>query len=165
MHPRPKIEIKLSHTDQMLEIAGWIALGLLWIITVVLYMQLPDTIPTHFNAAGEADDHGDKMTMMFLPVIATLSMIGMTVLNKYPHHFNFPTAITEENVVAQYTNATRMIRFLKLTTVLVMGLVVGLIYSTSKGASSQATFWFLPLVLGLILIPLGYFTYKAFKTK
>ena len=53
-----------------------------------------------------------------LPIISTLLFIGLTTLNKYPYMFNYPSQITKENSVHQYTNATRMMRVLKLVIVL-----------------------------------------------
>ena len=38
--------------------------------------------------------------------------------------FNYPSQITKENAVHQYTNATRMIRVLKLVIVVLFGLIV-----------------------------------------
>jgi hypothetical protein len=49
----------------------------------------------------------------------------MTVLNRFPHIFNYTTTITEENALREYTRATRLVRYLKLTMVLILGIVVG----------------------------------------
>lgn len=40
-----------------------------------LYPSLPKTVPTHFNASGEADDWGSKSTIFLAPAI--LSVIGI----------------------------------------------------------------------------------------
>ncbi len=41
-----------------------------FIASAVLWNQLPDTVPTHFNIQGEADDWGPKwMTAIMLPAI------------------------------------------------------------------------------------------------
>jgi len=165
LEARPIFKLKLSQTDQFLEIAGWAGLLILWITTILIYMKLPEIIPTHFNAAGKVDDHGDKMTIMILPGISTLLFLGLTFLSRYPHHFNYPSAITERNVVNEYTNANRVIRVLKLIIVCIMVLLVVMISLSAKGDSSNMPFWFLPLMLGVLLIPLAYFTYKAIKAK
>jgi len=89
----------------------------------------------------------------------------MTVLNKFPHVFNYPTEVTSENALKQYTNATRMIRYLKAIIVFIFGLID---YKTIQHALGQTVglgIWFLPLTLGLIFIPLGYFVYKSMKAK
>jgi len=162
---RPKLKIQLSPMDQVLELLGWGVLLALWVWTGSSYSSLPDSIPTHFNAAGEADDFGRKASIFGLPVIASLLYIGLTFLNRVPHIFNFPTPITQDNALKQYTNATRMIRYLKLILVLVF---TGISYQTiqqANGTGEGLGLWFLPLTLVLIFVPLIYFVSKSFQTK
>jgi uncharacterized membrane protein len=162
---RPKLKIQLSPRDQVLELLGWGVLLALWVWTGTSYSNLPDTIPTHFNAAGEADDYGRKASIFGLPVVASLLYIGLTLLNRVPHIFNFPTPVTQENALIQYTNATRMIRYLRLILVLVFA---GISYQTiqqANGTGEGLGVWFLPLTLGLIFMPLLYFVIKSFQTK
>ncbi|MEN9832077.1 MAG: hypothetical protein RLZZ487_1682, partial [Pseudomonadota bacterium] len=99
---RPKLKIQLTPTDQIFELLGWGVLLALWIWTGTSYSSLPDTIPTHFNAAGEADGFGRKASIVSLPVVASLLYIGLTLLNRVPHSFNFPTPITQDNALRQY---------------------------------------------------------------
>jgi uncharacterized membrane protein len=162
---RPKLKIQLSPMDQVFELLGWGVLLALWVWTGTSYSNLPDTIPTHFNAAGEADGFGRKASIVSLPVVASLLYIGLTLLNRVPHSFNFPTPVTQDNALPQYTNATRMIRFLKLILVLVFA---GISYQTiqqANGTGEGLGLWFLPLTLVLIFVPLIYFVIKSFQTK
>ena len=157
---RPKLKVQPTPTDQVLELLGWGVLLALWVWTGTSYSNLPDTIPTHFNAAGEADDYGRKASIFGLPVIASLLYIGLTLLNRVPHIFNFPTPVTQDNALRQYTNATRMIRYLKLILVLVFA---GISFQTIQCEGLGV--WFLPLTLVLIFMPLLYFMIKSFQTK
>ena len=162
---RPKLKVQLNPTDKVFELLGWGVLLALWVWTGTSYSNLPDTIPTHFNAAGEADGFGRKASIVSLPVVASLLYIGLTLLNRVPHMFNFPTPVTQDNALRQYTNATRMIRFLKLILVLVFA---GISYQTIQQASGTGEglgLWFLPLTLVLIFVPLIYFVIKSFQTK
>ncbi len=162
---RPKLKIQPSPMDQVLELLGWGILLALWVWTGTSYSNLPDPIPTHFNAAGEADGFGSKASIIGLHVIATLLYVGLTALNRFSHIFNFPTPITQDNALSQYTNATRMIRYLKLILVLVFA---GISYQTiqqANGTGEGLGLWFLPLTLGLIFMPLLYFVIKSFQTK
>lgn len=165
MTPRPKPQITPTPADKIIEITGWISLILLWIITLTAYGSLPETIPTHFNATGQADDHGSKMMILFIPAIGTLLFAGLTILNFYPHVFNYPTTITAENAQAQYANATRMIRTLKMVIALVFIILVVVIYRAASADSGSIGYWFLPLMLGMIFIPLAYFVLKSIKAK
>ncbi|MBK9982143.1 MAG: DUF1648 domain-containing protein [Saprospiraceae bacterium] len=69
MQTRPYLKPELSTSDKMIEAAGWLCLVCLWIISLEGYDDLPEIIPTHFNASMEVNDYGSKMTMLVLPVI------------------------------------------------------------------------------------------------
>lgn len=163
MSERPKLKLELTTFDKTLEILGWTSILAIWVLTITNYTNLPDTIPIHYNGAGQADGFGGKAAILTLPLIATVLFVGMTILNKFPHIFNYPTNITQDNALRQYTNATRMIRYLKFIIVIIFGLIA---FKTIQNANGQAVglgIWFLPLTLGLIFIPLTYFVVKSFK--
>lgn len=163
MKTRPKLNLELSSTDQVLEIIGWFTLATLWWLALMSYSQMPDTIPTHYNLAGEADDYGSKETILALPVIGTVLFVGMTIVNRYPHIFNYPTEITTENAMKQYTIATRMIRYLKLVVLLVFLLIVFKTLQTSTGQADGLGSWFYFISFGLLSIPSAFFVSKLLK--
>ncbi len=158
---RPKIKLIPTTADMLVELLGWIVLLTIWGWTFTYYSSLPDTIPTHFNAAGEVDGFGSKASIIGLPVIASLLFIGLTVLNRYPHSFNYPTAITQDNALQLYTLATRMLRFLKLVLVVVFGGIEFMTIQHATGKGAGLGVWFLPLTLVLIFLPLIYFVVKS----
>lgn len=158
---RPKITLIPTTADKMVELLGWLILLALWGWTFTHYSTLPDTIPTHFNASGEADGFGSKASIIGLPLISTLLFIGLTVLNRYPHIFNYPTAITQDNAFRLYTLATRMLRYLKLVLVLVFGGIEFMTIQNATGKAAGLGVWFLPLTLVLIFLPLIYFVVKS----
>jgi uncharacterized membrane protein len=165
MEIRPKIKLELTRSDRFIESIGWGLLSLLWILTLLSYENLPETIPTHFNGLGQVNDYGSKMTLMFLPVMGTLLFIGLTALNNYPHIFNLPVKVTKENAFRQYTNATRMIRVLKIIIVVIFSLVVFVIVKAVKSDKPVSNIWLLPVILGLVLVPNSYFFIKSIKMK
>jgi uncharacterized membrane protein len=165
METRPRIKLELTNYDKLFEILGWSILLTLWIFTVTNYFSLPKIIPTHFNGAGHIDSFGSKLTIFILPIIGTILFIGMTILNNFPQIFNYPTNITAENALEQYTNATKLIRYLKLILVIIFSIITYMIIQTTNGLSDGLGIWFLPLTLGLIFIPVIYYTIKAVKMK
>ena len=98
MSEQPKIKLKLTTTDKAFEVLGWLFILAIWVLTLTNYTNLPDTIPTHFNGAGQADGFGHKAMILILPVIATILYVGLTALNKFPHAFNYPTRSEERRV-------------------------------------------------------------------
>ncbi|HMO40382.1 MAG TPA: DUF1648 domain-containing protein [Saprospiraceae bacterium] len=165
MTERPKIKLELSTADKIFEIIGWLLIISLWGLTITNYANLPDTIPIHYNGSGQADGFGRKATILTLPLIATVLFIGLTILNKFPHIFNYPTNITKDNALRQYTNATRMIRYLKLNIVVIFGLIAFKTIQNANGEAGGLGIWFLPLTMGLIFIPMTYYLIKTLKPK
>ncbi len=161
---RPKITLIPTNADKLVELLGWLILLALCTLTINHYSALPDTIPTHFNAAGEADGFGSKVSIIALPVIASVLFIGLTLLNRYPHSFNYPTAITQDNALRQYTLATRMLRYLKLVLLLVFGGIEFMTIQNATGKAAGLGVWFLPLTLVLVFLPLIYFVVNSFKS-
>lgn len=154
MESRPIIKLIPSPLDNILELTNKIFLVALWALTIYTFLKSPKTIPTHFNVSGRADNYGNKQSLLILPILATIIYSGLTKLNKRPHIFNYVTKITEGNALRQYTIATRMLNFLKLSILVIFSLIVLLTYLTTIGVANGIGFWFLPFVLGLVLIPI-----------
>ena len=165
MENRPEIKIELTPADQVLEILSWLALLFLWGLVIYFYSSLPQIIPIHFNASGRANGFGSKGTLFLLPIIGAFLFVGLTALNKVPHIFNYPTAITPENALKQYTNATRVLRCVKLIILIIFTEIVRATIATATGKSHGLPGWFLPLEIGLTLIPVLFFVYKAIRSK
>ena len=165
MNKRPRMKLQLNQTDKILEVLGWVSVVGIWALTLTNYSILPEIIPIHFNGAGKADGFGNKTHIFVLPIISSLLFIGFTILNKRPHIFNYPSQITKENALRQYTNATRMIRVLKLVIVLLFGLIVFREIQNVNGHANGLGAWFLPFTIGVFLILTLYFLMMSMKDK
>lgn len=165
MNKRPKIELKLSQTDKVLEVFGWISVFGIWALVLTNYLELPEIIPTHYNGTGEADGFGSKSNIFVLPIISTILFIGLTILSKNPQVFNYLSKITKENARQQYENATRMMRILKLVVVLIFALIVFKTIQNVNGNANGLGIWFLPLTQAMIFIPMVYFLINANRKK
>ena len=143
MEARPKIEVPLTPADKAADKAAdrlaWAALGGLWALTAWYLNHLPDTIPVHFNGAGQPDRFGEKGNLAVLSLVATAMFGAMTAVtnavSKYPHNLNFPVAITPANALRQYRGAIRMARAFRIGMVLVF---VPPLYETAQVATGQA---------------------------
>jgi len=157
MEDRPKIKLELTGTDKIIELFGWFSVLVIWVYTMVNFSKLPDTIPTHFNAMGEADDFGGKASILALPIIATIVFVGISILSRFPHIFNYPINITKENAQRQYTIATRLMRYVNLIVVLIIGYITFTSIQSAKGQTGGLGAWFLPVSLGVVFIPIIYY--------
>lgn len=165
MKERPKIEIQLTSMDKIMEVFGYLVLVTFWIMNISSFNQLPAEIPIHFNGLGEVDQTGSKISIFALPVIGTLVFTVLTLINKYPENFNYRVEIDAENAEKQYTNSTKMIRLLKVVVLFVFILIDYFTIQISVGNSTGLGKLFLPCVLALIFIPIGYFSYKSYRLK
>ena len=165
MEARPKIKVTLSSLDKTLESAGVVCLLFVWMLTIYALFKLPHTIPSHFNASGEADGTGSRNTLLLLPVIGTIVYLALTQLNKYPWVFNYMTKITTGNALQQYSVATRMIRFLKLSLLVIFTIITLFIYLTAMGIAKGIGAWFMPSALILIIAPSIFLIIKSVKAK
>ena len=163
METKPKLKVELSSTDKVLEVLSWIILVTWWVFVLFSFTRFPHTIPTHFNASGDPDSYGNKSTIFMLPIIGTALVIGLTILNNYPHIFNYGTGFNRDNALNQYTTATRIIRYFKLLVVIVFAIISFLIYSISRGKSSGLGSLFLPAIIILFSIPIIFIMIQTFK--
>jgi uncharacterized membrane protein len=162
---QPKIKLVWTTFDIALEVIGLTALMGIWIMLLYFYPKLPHTIPIHFDSAGKIDGYGNKFIIIFEPIIASILFIGLSILNKYPHIFNYSSQITPENAAYQYRLATRLIRYIKLVIVLLFAFIM---YTNIQSAYTQNDgngLILLPIFLALIIIPNLIVLIKSTQTK
>jgi uncharacterized membrane protein len=153
---RPKIKISRTATDWAIDFIAFAFLAALIAIPSMNYSSLPDTIPSHFNAAGQPDDYGGKGTLWMLPATGLFFFILMTIVEQFPQIYNYPVEITEENAERQYRNAVRLIRLLKTLILIIFSFLSFKTIQTAAGKSSGLGKAFLPVFLlitfGIIII-------------
>ncbi len=165
MNRPKKIKIKLTKLDKIVEIAGWAIIIAIWLLLWLHYFDLPEEIPTHYNIHGKADAYGAKYNLFFLPIIATILFVSITILNRYPHIFNYPTPITKENALRQYTLATRLIRGTKLLTSILFLIIMLNTTNISQVSAGRLNLWMIFAVIFLIFIFLIIYVIKSIQKK
>lgn len=140
MSQRPRLSVPLTDTDTYTELVAWMCLIVMWSITLGHYKTLPDTIPTHFALSGEADGFGAKSTLIMLCGVGTVLFVAMSAFHYVPHWFNYPRPITPDNALAQYTTATRLLRYIKLAVaVIFLSVCLYTIYHVTNEPSPRLT--------------------------
>lgn len=162
---RPKVSTKKEYTDVFLDVFAMFSVILMFVFVTDIFNQLPDTIPTHYNFASEPDSYSSKFTLWLIPIISLILFLGLSILNKYPHIFNYPTKITEENAVKHYKYAARLIRVLNL---IISSCFLYVTYSgiqTALGNANGLTNYFVIVFLVLIFGAIGFYLVFALKNK
>lgn len=149
---RPRLKVSFEAVDTIIEIASITLLILMWSYCIIKFSELPDTIATHFNAAGLPDDYGSKHTVWIVPIIATVMYIGLFILNKYPHIHNYMVNITEENALKNYRFSTRILRTANFLCVVLMAYITYMIIESAFGTKLKMGSWFIPVIIGTSVI-------------
>ncbi len=162
---RPVIQIPRSGFDKFLDLLILVGLVFMVLLPLYYYNQLPDQIPIHFNGKGEADGFGSKNLIFLIPVIGLTNGLIIKKLNNYPHKFNYPVKITEQNAFIQYSIATRMMRMLNTFIILMMLYICYSQIRNALGQQSGLGQWFLPLFITAIFIIVVIPIYQSYKYK
>jgi uncharacterized membrane protein len=80
------------------------------------YGALPDQIPLHFNASGQADDFAHKAMVFLLPGIAIAVSVVVWLIGRDPKNYNFPIKVTDNNREALSAMAREFISVIMLLT-------------------------------------------------
>lgn len=149
---------------KILKTGSWLLLPALWALAVWAYFNLPEIIPTHFNARGQADVHGSKESIFTLPVIGTVIFFILTLVIKFPnlskHH---GMKIKPENEERMKTLGQNFMIYLRFVLMIIFLIIIIITINAANSGKNAVAPWILPLILGIILIPTINFIYKSFK--
>lgn len=156
---RPILQVPKTRYDQVVEYATIFLLIGLWGLTVWLYQNAPDIIPTHYGPSGQPDDWGSKNSLWMVAILATLLFAGQFWLSGRPHLYNYLKPITEHNAAREYARGARLIRLMGFSTTLVFCLLQCL--TLTHLWKIELNFSVLLLIVALPLLPLVWYFNKA----
>jgi len=152
------IDLLGQHFSQLL-------LVFLWISAIIMFNHLPAVIPTHFNFSGEVDSFGSKYTIFLLPLLGTILFIVLSILCKHPEKFNYLVKITPANAQKQYGLATRLVRWLNVSQLIVFTGLLVLIYFSAIKAEANHALLFSMLLASLVFVPLVKYLMVSLRQK
>jgi len=160
-----RVQEDKTSLQRMLEIAAVLGLIFLFFLVFAYWSKLPNSIPSHYNAAGEPDGWSGKGTLLLLPIISLVLYFGLSTLTRFPHLYNFPWKITEENMERQFYLAQMMILSLKAEIIWLFGYIEWKTIQTGLGKADGLGSSFIFIFLGVIFGSIGFYFVKAFKDK
>ena len=98
----------------IMNIIGVLALLGSTLFVIIMWSQIPDQIPTHYNFAGEADGYGGKGSLIFMMVLAWVMFVLITVLMRFPNTWNMPVKVTAENKARLCSITRAMLEVIKM---------------------------------------------------
>lgn len=147
-----KLQMKIPQTtsERIADVIGIIAILFMLIYTFMKYSGLPDTVPIHFGANGEADGFGSKITFIIWPAISIGMFIFLTILERYPQAYNYPARLNEQNAEAFYRNARKMLNYIKNIIAILFAYVTYEILNLNGKLSP--IFWILMALIFIVVI-------------
>lgn len=110
---RPVIRNSNTIMEKVLEIILLFIVVLMVIWPICQFARLPETVPIHINIHGDIDGYGSRIVVLVLPIVGVLLYVGLTVLQRVPHLYNYPIEVTDDNAHLLYALGVQMIRFVK----------------------------------------------------
>lgn len=162
---RPVIKIPLTPIDILIEMGVWVTLLVLWWFVIMYFDNLPNKIPTHFDFTGKIDSYGSKSSLWGLPLMASIIIIGISILNRFPHIFNYPTTITPTNAYSLYASATRLLRVLKWSIAIIFLFIAIMVIQKATGSNADLGQWIMPTVLFIVIMPVIVFLIYVSKQR
>jgi len=162
---RPRLNIPLTRVELICELiaaAAFLgALAFLW----AAWSSLPAQIPVHFNLSGQADRWGDRRNLFW--EFATISglYIGLSVLQRFPHIYNYPFELTPHNVHRQYLVARQLLAFVKAEVICFLALIEWHTVRVAGAQSPSPGAWFLLAMPICIFCTIAWYFVAASKAK
>lgn len=158
----PNLTPKPKPFESAMEVMAWLVLAFIWLFAGWEYLNLPDTIPIHFDMLGKADEYGGKSAAFTMPILATLLLVGLSFLQRSVPKFNTPEDRTPEDAQKQAAFAIKGIRIAKVVALFLFGGIEVFISRWSRGLEFSL-YLLIPVVIIIIAVPVCYFVFKAKK--
>lgn len=143
--------------------------GILIIISstkvITNWINLPSIIPSHFNAAGEINGFGSKNFIFILPTVMIFLFVMFTILEKFPHRFNYPVMINIRNAENQYRLAVKLLKIIKLEIIIIFSYLSSAIINSAIGKKLTINPIFPQITIIMIFSTVILYTYLAKKNK
>ncbi len=112
---RPILHIPRSPLERNIEILAALGIAVIIALTIWAWFTLPTVVPTHYGIAGRPNAYGGKGPLLLIMLLVAIFVFALlTFLSRYPHTFNYPRPITEENAPRQYRLARTFLGVFKL---------------------------------------------------
>jgi uncharacterized membrane protein len=155
---RKKKPITLS--DRILELVAAATTVVLLVLTGILYSKAPDTVPTHFNFAGDADGWGGKGFYWILAAIMLVSMAICASAACNRKLVNLPIRLKEPVFYRQIGLISRMCRIMTIAFGFIWLAVLLAMSASFIGMPEDVAITFIPVTVALMLGVVLFYTLK-----
>ena len=154
------VKIKNTKIDILIEMVCLLLLGGITLYLIWNWSSIPDKIPMHYDIAGQVDRWGNKIELLFLPILSWGMYILITVAEAFPKAWNTGVRVTEENAHRVYRILKSMIKITKLI-VIAMFSYMTICSAVAKNLSS----WFFVVTMFVVFGNIIFWTVKLFQNQ
>lgn len=147
MEKPPVLSVPRTLLERLHDSISVVVLAYSIVYLILKWTSLPETIPIHFDVRGNADGWGSRAFLLFIPLLSIILFIGLSLLRKIPHKFNYPGPITAQNAARQYRAAISLLSWIKVELILLFGYLQWSIIQNAIGHSAGVGIWLLPVTL------------------
>ena len=148
---QPALGMPRTPMITMLDALALLAILATFVLAVRGWQILPERVPHHFSWRGVPDAWGGRWVLFLLPTFGAVMFIGLSILGRFPHRFNYLQPITAENVHRQYSSALSLLAWLRLEIAALFLYVEWHFYKGALDKTLRLSAWFLPVVLTVVL--------------
>jgi uncharacterized membrane protein len=132
---RPVLRVPRTRLEAVLDCVGVLVLGVMAWTLFVAWPALPREVPVDFGTSGTPVAWGSKGLLLLFAGIALAVHLGLSLLRRIPHLYNYPFPITEANAERQYLLARLLVTALRTE---VVGVFAYIEWQTIRVALGEA---------------------------
>jgi len=162
---RPILKLPKTKFEKLWDYIGCGIFMLSILYIFIMWGEIPEEVPGHFNGAGEVDRWGTKIELFILPFIGVFLWVLLSLLEKAPHMHNYPARLNENNVKAFYLNSRKTLNEIKNLCLIIFAVISFQMVRIAIGEIETIGWWLLPIVLIGTAIPIIKGIVATFKIK
>ena len=146
------------------ELLSWAMVVTLFILPAIYYADLPDQIPSHFNAKGEPDAYSKKTFIWVLPILGLALFLFLNFLSHMKNlKVNTPRQLSPEQEEEQRLIGRKMLHALKLAISIMFVYIMYHTIQTAQGQVSGLSKYFIWVTVAGLFSVIGYFMVQSYR--
>jgi len=155
--PQAAFTVERPAVVRAADIVAWFLLIGMWAYLGLVYGDLPDRIPHHFDASGAPDRWGGKSILIFLACLSSAIFALLTFLLRKPNLWNVPRGEDEAHTARILVATDQLVRFLRLLTTALFSYVQMITVRIARGEAATLGWPFILMVIGGVAAPLVWY--------
>jgi uncharacterized membrane protein len=147
----------MTPQDWLMEIMSLIGLVAMFCYIFYHYSKLPDSIPSHFDIAGNPDEFGSRIHVWVFPVISLFLYFFLPGVLRFRHIHRSSRFLRSVHTQRQYNGRVRLLRYQKMILIWGFFYISALIIKLTLYSGMGFGIWFFPVFLCLLVIPSVYY--------